>query len=134
MTYQYHHLHLICSDLEKMEHFFVDILGATVTDRQQSTSGARDIVLNDTVYINLGGQLICLRSEVVGEDITADSTQKRFGYDHFALLVENIDTAYENLKSKGIPFTAAPRNGKKARVAFFKGPDNIAIELFQPLN
>ena len=134
MTYQFHHLHLICSDIKKMECFFIDILGATVTDRQTPTPGAGDIVLNDTVYLNLGGQLICLRSEVAGEDIAADSAQKRFGYDHIGLQVVDIDAACEDLKAKGIPLTAAPRKGMKAMVAFFKGPDNITIELFQPLS
>ena len=47
--------------------------------------------------------------------------------------MEDIDAAYEELTAKGYTFTMPPA-GKVAKMAFFTGPDDVSIELFQPPN
>ncbi len=36
MTYRFHHVHLICKDLEGMINFFTEALGATLVARRNS--------------------------------------------------------------------------------------------------
>ena len=47
--------------------------------------------------------------------------------------VESTDAAYKELTDKGFEFVAPPVDADGNRIAFFKGPDNIIIEVFQPL-
>jgi catechol 2,3-dioxygenase-like lactoylglutathione lyase family enzyme len=126
MKYYYHHIHLICSDLENTEAFFSQILGAEVVERKKFGTA-------DGITVDLNGALFCIRKAVDMDRIVSDSLQKRFGYDHVALQVDDVDAAYSELKDKGVTFAIPPKNGTSARIAFFKGPDNITFELYQPL-
>ena len=122
MKFTFQHLHLIVSDLEKSIAFFTDILGATLETRKMygSASGAS---------LKLGETNIVFRVNREGETMTGDSTLPRFGYDHIGLQVDDVDSLYEELKEKGIHFVVPPTDFEKLRIAFFKGPDNITIEI-----
>ena len=125
MKYYYHHVHLICSDLPQTEGFFTRILGAEVVERKKFGAA-------DGITVDLNGSFFCIRKAVDTDEIVSDSSQKRFGYDHVALQVEDVDAAYTELTAKGVTFTIPPKNGTSARIAFFKGPDNITFELYHP--
>ena len=53
---------------------------------------------------------------------------------HFALTVKNLDTTFKKLKKK-YKFNAPPQYSPDgyARVTFFKGPENLHIELVEVL-
>jgi len=122
--YRFHHLHLICSNLDQMENFFTEVLGAELVERKKfgDVEGA---------IVDLTGTRVYLRMPREGEEIGGDLSGKHYGYDHLGLVVDDLDAAYEELRGKGFVFTLPP-TGKTGRVAFFKGPDNISVELFQP--
>lgn len=125
MEYRLHHLHLICSDLDKMIHFLTDTLGGKfISFRKFGTA--------DGAVIDLAGAPIFLRVARDGEEITSNQTRSTFGYHHIGLKVEDLDACYSELKGQNFTFTTAPTaspNGGK--MAFFLGPDNIIIELVQ---
>lgn len=125
MEYRFHHVHLICSDLDKMVHFFTKTLGGKfVSFRKFGTA--------DGAVIDLAGAPIFLRVARDGEEITGDQTCPTFGYHHIGLQVEDLDACYSELRGQNFTFTTAPMatpNGGK--MAFFQGPDNITIELVQ---
>jgi catechol 2,3-dioxygenase-like lactoylglutathione lyase family enzyme len=127
MIYRYHHLHLICSNLERMITFFTEILGAKLNERRKFTGV-------DGASLDLNGTMINLRVSREDDFIKGDSSQKCYGYDHLALEVEDLDASYQELKGKGVTFTVPPQHSGKRRNAFFNGPDNISIELLQPLH
>lgn len=127
MTYRYHHFHLICSDLEQTENFFTGVLEAKLIQRRKFGTA-------DGAVLDLNGTTISLRKAREGDNITGDSSQQRYGYDHLGLEVEDIDAVYEELKEKGVTFSILPKNVENGRMAFIKGPDGITIELFQPLS
>ncbi|MBM4314181.1 MAG: VOC family protein [Deltaproteobacteria bacterium] len=125
MEYRLHHLHLICSDLDKMIHFFTNTLGGKfVSFRKFGTA--------DGAVIDLAGAPIFLRAARDGEEITGDKASLTYGYHHIGLKVEDLDACYAELKGQHFTFTtpptATPTGGK---MAFFQGPDNIIIELVQ---
>ena len=126
MNYRYHHLHLICGNLDDTGNFFIKMLGAEVIERRKFGTA-------DGLVLDLNGTTISLRAIRDDDNIVGDSSQKRLGYDHLGLEVDDIDVAYRELKEGGFRFTIPPKNVENARIAFLKGPDNITIELFQPL-
>ena len=55
------------------------------------------------------------------------------GLVHIAFLVDDVDKMYEKIRTLGYEFNSTPmvtrENGPK--IAFFKGPDNVIIELYE---
>jgi catechol 2,3-dioxygenase-like lactoylglutathione lyase family enzyme len=88
----------------------------------------------DGAVLDLNGTTISLRTARENDNIAGDSSQERYGYDHLGLAVEDLDTAYEELKGKGVTFSVLPRDVEDGKMAFLKGPDGITIELFQPIS
>ena len=124
MTYRFHHVHLICKDLEGMIIFFTEALGATLVARKKFGTA-------DGASLDLQGTTVNLRVNREDEVMAGDASQTRFGYDHLGLLVEDVDAAYEDLKKRGFNFFMAPKDIPDLRIAFFRGPEDITIELIQ---
>ena len=127
MIYRIHHIHLICKDLEGMIHFFTQVLGAELVARKKFGTA-------DGASLDLQGSTVNLRVSREDEDLAGDASRTRYGYDHLGLQVENVDAAFEDLKSRGFSFFMEPTNIPDLRIAFFKGPEDITIELVQELN
>jgi catechol 2,3-dioxygenase-like lactoylglutathione lyase family enzyme len=124
MTYRIHHIHLICKDLEQMIQFFTDVLHARLVARQKFGTA-------DGASLDLEGLTINLRKPREDENMLADVSLSHYGYDHIGLEVDNVDTAYRDLTERGFSFFVPPRDIPNLRIAFFKGPENITIELVQ---
>ncbi|MEW6671964.1 MAG: VOC family protein [Thermodesulfobacteriota bacterium] len=126
MTYRLHHLHLLCSDLEKTIAFLTETLDAVLVERKKfgGVAGAS---------LNLNGTIINLRIAREDDKVSTGAATTQYGYHHIGLTVDNIDEAYRELSGKGYVFTGPPIQAGTNRIAFFKGPDNITIELLQPL-
>ena len=126
MTYRFHHVHLICKDLEGMINFFTEALGATLVTRKKFGTA-------DGASLDLQGTTVNLRVDREDEIMMGDASQTRYGYDHLGLQVEDIDAAYEDLRKRGFNFFMAPKDIPDLRIAFFRGPEEITIELIQKL-
>ena len=124
MTYRLHHVHLICKDLEGMINFFTGALGATLVARLKFGTA-------DGASLNLQGTTVNLRVAQEDEVMVGDASQARFGYDHLGLQVDDVDAAFQDLKAKGFSFFIEPKDIPNLRVAFFRGPEDITIELVQ---
>ena len=126
MTYRFHHIHLICRDLESMIRFFADSIGANLVERRKFGTA-------DGATLNLNGIDINLRVAREGEDIRENLVQSTYGYDHIGLEVEDVHAAYDDLTKRGYEFFMPPTEAAGLLIAFFKGPENITIELVEPL-
>jgi len=126
MTFSLHHVHLICKDLENMIGFFNNAIGARLVERRKFGTA-------DGATLDLHGIDINLRVVREGEKIRENRTLSTYGYDHIGLQVEDVQTAYEDLAGRGYSFFMPPAEAAGMMVAFFKGPENITIELVQPL-
>ena len=124
MTFRLHHVHLICKDLEEMIDFFSENLGATLVARKKFGTA-------DGATLDLQGTTVNLRVAREDENVVGDASQTRFGYDHLGLQVEDVDAAYQELKKKGFMFFIEPKDIPDLRIAFFRGPEDITIELVQ---
>ena len=124
MSFRLHHIHLLCSDLEQTEQFFIQNLGANM-EQQTSFGGAPGSMLD------LNGTKIYLRIAKPQETVNGDGSITCYGFHHIGLQVEDLASVYNDLKSSGIEFTVPPKDTPSGRLAFIKGPDNISIELYQ---
>jgi catechol 2,3-dioxygenase-like lactoylglutathione lyase family enzyme len=81
----------------------------------------------------LGGATLFLREQWPGEELS-EGGPARFGTDHIGLQVDDIDTTAAELKSRGVEFDVEPYQVRPGlRIAFIKGPDQLRIELLQPV-
>lgn len=127
MKYRLHHLHLVCSDLDKMINFLTNTLGGKfVSFRKFGTA--------DGAMIDLAGAPIYLRVARDGEVMSGDQSHASYGYHHIGLRVEDLDASYAELKGQGFAFSTIPTATPHGKMAFFQGPDNIIIELVQEMN
>ena len=126
MAYRFHHLHIICKDLEKMITFFTAVLGAGLVARQKFGTA-------DGASLDLHGTTINLRVSREDDQLVGDASQSRYGYDHIGLEVEDIETAFNDLTALGFTFLVPPREISNLKIAFFKGPEDITFELIETL-
>ena len=125
MTYRFHHVHIICKDLEKMVRFFTEVLAAKLIDRRKFGTA-------DGACLDLNGTTVNLRVARKDENMVGDASQSTYGYDHIGLEVEDIESAFKDLTARGFSFLMAPTDIPDLKIAFFKGPEDITIELCQP--
>ena len=127
MAYRFHHLHIICKDLEKMITFFTEALEANLVERKKFGTA-------DGASLDLQGTTVNLRVSREDEEIVGDASQSSYGYDHIGLQVEDIETAFKDLQARGFSFLVPPTDIPNLKMAFFKGPEDITIELVQPVS
>jgi catechol 2,3-dioxygenase-like lactoylglutathione lyase family enzyme len=125
MSYRFHHVHIICKDLEKMIRFFTEVLGAKLIDRLKFGTA-------DGACLDLNGTTVNLRVARENENMAGDASQSTYGYDHIGLEVEDIQSAFEDLTARGFSFFMPPTDITGLKIAFFRGPEDITIELCQP--
>jgi catechol 2,3-dioxygenase-like lactoylglutathione lyase family enzyme len=126
MAYRFHHVHIVCKDLEKMIRFFTEALGARLIALKKFGTA-------DGASIDLQGTTVNLRVRREDEELVGDAAQARYGYDHIGLEVEDLETAFKDLQAQGFSFFMPPTDIPDLKIAFFKGPEDITIELVQPL-
>jgi catechol 2,3-dioxygenase-like lactoylglutathione lyase family enzyme len=126
MAYQFHHVHIICKDLEQMISFFTDAIGADLIARRKFGTA-------DGASLDVQGTIVNLRVAREDEEMVGDASQSTYGYDHIGLEVDDVDAAYRDLTQRGYTFFTPPTDVPNLRIAFFKGPEDITIELVQQL-
>ena len=124
MKYRFHHAHLICKDLEQMISFFTDVLNARLITRLKFGTA-------DGASIDVQGTTVNLRVAREDENMAGDASQARYGFDHIGLEVDDVDAAYADLTERGYIFFMPPTDIPNLRIAFFRGPEEITIELVQ---
>ena len=119
----FHHLHVICRDLEGMIAFFVENFDAQMI-AYRKFDGA------DGAKMSLGGIGLNLRMPGENEQVASNPGVYQ-GFHHIGLQVDDVNQAYEDLKAKGFEFSMAPTREDNLIKAFFRGPENMTLELMQ---
>jgi catechol 2,3-dioxygenase-like lactoylglutathione lyase family enzyme len=127
MSFRFHHVHIICKDLEKMIAFFTGSLGADLVKRKKFGNA-------DGASLDLLGTTINLRIARADEKMEGDASRPVYGYNHIGLEVEDIEVAFSDLSAQGYSFFMPPTNIPELRIAFFRGPEDIVIELAQKID
>ena len=110
-------------DLDAALHFFVDLLGLTLTRRSDYAQGRFTLV-----FLSTGAEGDAATIELTYNwDQTEPYTGGR-NFGHLAFAVEDIYALCDRLQAAGVTILRPPRDG---RMAFVRSPDDISIELLQ---
>lgn len=101
-----------------MEKFYSQTLGFPVTKRWD------DVTI---IFIDIASTTI----ELIGRDTAPAPNSEPGAFNHLALHVEDVDTAYQELVAKGIRIRSEPANFKEVRICFFYDPDGNSLELVE---
>lgn len=136
------HIAVTVSDTQRSLDFYCGLLGLTQVEQHQLA--AEDVKKANAIENARGQSTRLVAPETPGIlidlleffELPKDSTIVApgvVGATHFALSVENLQEAYETLKSKGVKFDAEPvtfpLETGSVTVVFLQDPDGNSIEL-----
>jgi catechol 2,3-dioxygenase-like lactoylglutathione lyase family enzyme len=134
VDYRLHHISITCRDIPELERFYVEKIGMQ-TIRENRKEGY--IFLADPELIaDKTREVPAL--ELMGppglwEREQAFLAKHGPGLDHLCFDVDDVDEAYEDLVSKGVKFDVEPMDYEGNRIAFFKDPNGVDIEIMLPI-
>ena len=125
MKFGFDHVHLVGSDLDASERFYREMFGA-------ETLGRRDAGAATNLMMRLDGINLFIRTSRPTDQVSADGKEVRYGYDHFGVVVQDLNAAIDELRAKGVVVLEEPRTVRPGtHIAFVEGPDRTRIEVLQ---
>ena len=118
VTYTMDHVHLNGPDVEETAGFY---------ERMFGMRRIRKFEANGLTFVQLDGGGV--RVTITSRTPVADGRGN--AVDHFALYVDDLDAAREDLRAKGAEFL---NEGTAGHVQFFfvQAPNNVAVEVLSP--
>ena len=121
MAITFNHVHLRCEDLEGAISYYENIFGGKVLE-------TADVGGLKVVRMEIGGERVSLSPKLEDMEVEETSGNPRWGLYQLAFTVENLDATVEELQAKGAEIDYLRPEINRA---FFKGPDNVQIELLE---
>jgi catechol 2,3-dioxygenase-like lactoylglutathione lyase family enzyme len=134
IQYNLSHTNITCRELTVLENFYVDKLGMKiVVDRRKE---GMIFLADPTAIADKDHDIFPL--ELFGppglwEPDLEFLDEHGAGLQYLCFAVDDVDKAYQELRSKGVEFHLTPTETEGNRVAFFKDPNGIDIEILHPL-
>lgn len=141
-----HHVGLTVADIERSIAFYRDMLGMTLHRRRPHVdndyvaqqTGYADVVLNVASFrVADSPQSLEVVQYMTHSRPAADAGTNQPGISHLCLVVDDLQSAYDDLRQRNVQFrsppvriTAGPNAG--GLVVYFYDPDGYTLELFQP--
>ena len=119
MKVTFDHVHLRCEDLDGAISYYEKIFDGKVLETVE-------VGRLKVVRMEIGGERIFFSSKLADMEVEDTSGNPRWGLFQLAFTVEDLDATVEELQAKGAELDYLIPEFKRA---FFKGPDNVQIEL-----
>ncbi len=141
------HIGIVVRDLERSLAFYQDLTGGTVlfTNPMHGRSVGQSMQVENPslrfAMLQIGNTILELIAYSHPESRPYDRRNPDIGINHLAFQVDDIGQAYRQLREKGVefvhaPYTFTPQDGALDVVgssfAYFKDPDGLNVEIFQP--
>jgi len=119
------HIELVPTDIDRTIDFYVSLLGFKIRERFPMSNAP----MKEIAYLELGDTVL----ELISVDLTSAEPRKQWesGYRAIAIEVDDMDSAVDYLKGKGIPITWGPVSLGTSKRAEIQDPDGFPIELRQ---
>lgn len=118
------HVCLNVSDADELAQWYKDELGFEDSWEFTSEDGS-----TRNVYVADGNGFELQLSDTDGEDDFEAGT----AWDHFAVKVDDVDAAFEEIDHHGVVQDPSDQPAAGARTAFVEDPDGHVVELIEPL-
>jgi catechol 2,3-dioxygenase-like lactoylglutathione lyase family enzyme len=125
----YFHVAIKTEDLDESEAFYRDQLGGEVVDRGSAADGEGATAV-DHVALEVADKLIYLFDRAPYE-ATGAVEEVPPGVLHFGYVVPDVPAACEELREAGVEFVMEPETFGDLRIAFFRDPGGVRIELIE---
>ncbi|MFH1242176.1 MAG: VOC family protein [Pseudomonadota bacterium] len=138
------HVGIGVRDIEESARFYTEIMGMVEEYRTRNVGEK----ISQIVGVANADIDVCvvqknnLRIELLdykNDDLKRQEIHKRqdeLGLIHLAFSVDDVEKEYQRIKALGFEFNAPPmvarENGPK--ITYFRGPDNVIIEIFEKVN
>ncbi|MCC7263663.1 MAG: VOC family protein [Candidatus Latescibacteria bacterium] len=115
-----HKIAIVTDDIEAGVKFYTEKLGLKVVERFPNEGDG------DFVFLQAGNGIIL-------ELMPAKTMKAPVGFHHISFRVDNADQAVAELKGKGVKVKGdpAPAGDSGIRLAFFEGPNEMNLQLFE---
>jgi catechol 2,3-dioxygenase-like lactoylglutathione lyase family enzyme len=119
MASRIHKIALVTDDVEGAVRFYTQTLGLEVAERFPSEGD------EDYVFLRAG--------DIILELMPSKSVQAPEGFHHISFKVDSVDASAQELRDKGVPMAKEPFDAGVGgiRLAFFAGPDQVRLQLFE---
>ena len=124
MAHGFHHVHIKSPNPRKTAQWWADVFDAKLVPEH----GAFCPVELDGVLINISGV-----SAEEAETMAQGTAEGNFGLEHVGLTTDDLDADLARLREHGLEIFAR-RDTPTMRIAFVETPDNVRVEILQPLN
>lgn len=138
------HTGIVVADLERMLHFWCDILGFTMVKQINESGSHIDSMMGlSGVFVTTAklaapdGNLIeLLHFHSHPDQVRWNGTPYTTGLTHIALTVDDLDQLVSKLTHYGVTFPAIPQSSPDGlvRVIYGQGPEGILLELVETLS
>ncbi len=119
MVHKIHKIALVTDNVEGSVKFYTETLGLEVIERFPVEDD------EDYVFLKAGDMIL--------ELMPKKSMQAEEGFHHISFRVDSVDASVQNLEDKGVPIEKEPFDAGTGgiRLAFFKGPNEMLLQLFE---
>ena len=119
MINKIHKIALVTGDVEGAVKFYTQTLGLEVMERFPNQGD------EDFVFLKAG--------DITLELMPKKTMQAEEGFHHISFKVDSVDAGAQELKKKGVKMEKEPlaAGAGGIRLAFFRGPDQVNLQLFE---
>ena len=119
MVDKIHKIALVTDDVEGSVKFYTETLGLEVIERFPVEDD------EDYVFLKAGDMIL--------ELMPKKSMQAEEGFHHISFRVDSVDASVQDLRNKEVPIEKEPFDAGTGgiRLAFFKGPNEMLLQLFE---